>query len=109
MGFFKTVATKLGLSKEEVIDRPLFLSPDEIVKDLISKMNKEAIQSWLDVKYEDLIRGHMFTGMSIRNTYHLWHEDNPYTLDKHPDDISFEIMQSVWKEVQQKYGNDQTN
>lgn len=48
---------------------------------------------------EGMIQYHHSIGTWIRNTFKLWHENNPHTIDKHPDDISHEILKGVWQTI----------
>ncbi|MCK5606996.1 hypothetical protein KAR91_34230 [Candidatus Pacearchaeota archaeon] len=93
-----------------------FLNEDEIVDDIISKMDTEAKKSWTDVKEEDLVMGHHTIGMAIRNDYLLWDENNPYTRPadgsddylvennivtdyNFPDQVSQRIIEKIWQKL----------
>lgn len=74
-----------------------YLSDDEVVADLISNMTDEDKQSWQKIKSNELIQGHLWTGMSIRNDYKMWHEQNPHSANVHPDDRSMNVMIKIWQ------------
>lgn len=75
------------------------MSFDEIVQDLYDLQDSKTRQTWLDVKYEDLIQAHFTTGMTIRNTYGLWHGSPAVNNGEHPDDCSMRIMQALWTKI----------
>ena len=82
-----------------------FLTEDQIVDDVLSKMDDVSRATWKSIKRSDLIMGHHGTGRMIRNHYGLWEEGNPYvvfnpaTHDNHPDQLSFRVMEKVWDAV----------
>jgi hypothetical protein len=89
-----------------------FLTEDQIVADLLSKMNDRDRQTWRSILLENVISGHHTTGQTIRNNYQLWDAANPYThaeaepnadgIIDHPlfpDQVSTRIMQRLWGEV----------
>jgi len=70
-----------------------FLSPQVIVLDMSFQILKED-REWIK-KHDmaDLIQLHHTVGRWIRNTYGLWHPNNPYVVkddlgEGHPDGIS---------------------
>jgi hypothetical protein len=71
---------------------PRFKSFLEIVKDFSDSLSEADLNAFLEMEREDLIQLHHTVGRHIRNKYDLWNIDNPLTLDKHPDDLSFEII-----------------
>jgi hypothetical protein len=78
-----------------------YLSSNEIVEDFFSKMQPEWIKQAAELTPDDLIQYHSGTGRAIRNEYHLWDENNPYTDASdpegyfHPDQLSFVIMRAI--------------
>ena len=84
-----------------------FLDEDQIIKDLIKKINEEedVKERWLGLNKSQLIRLHPTTGQKIRNQYRLWDKENPYTQSdtKHknfPDAMSQRIIEKVWRQLQ---------
>jgi len=79
-----------------------FLSEEEIIDDLLHNVISDYEQAMISITdYDSLIRYHMTLGMFIRNKYNLWDSNNPLIINKHPDDVSFEIIQSLWKRLQE--------
>jgi len=72
---------------------------DQIVEHMLAGMDEVAKTSWKNVLRDQLIMGHHSTGRAIRNNYRLWEENHPAVGDKHPDDVSMEIMEQVWDRV----------
>lgn len=87
------------LEPEVVIIPVPIMTVEEIIQDLLSKMDDAARKTWLDVEKSQLVHGHHSTGRSIRNTYRLWEENHPACIDKHPDDVSMEIMEAIWDKL----------
>lgn len=79
-----------------------FMSPDDIVRHEISVLAPADRWYIRDRTANNVISLHPTYGMHIRNTYHLWHPENPYTtlVGKHADDVSFEIVKRVWETFQ---------
>ena len=74
---------------------------DFIVKDILGFISNEDKLFLKSFNEKDLISLHSSFGRNIRNTYNLWHEpleDENYK-NKHPDDISMEIIKTIWKEL----------
>ena len=74
---------------------------DFIVKDILSFISVDDKKYLKEFCEKDLISLHHSFGRNIRNTYKLWEEpleDIEYK-DKHPDDISMNIIKAVWKEL----------
>ena len=89
-----------------------FMSPSEIVGDLLGELGEEERTALVKMEKSDLVQFHFTTGMAIRNKYKLWHEDNPHTvvdsipnaqgiLDHplHPGQLSMTIMRDLWERV----------
>lgn len=82
-----------------------YLAPNEIVKDIISRLTEGDIKKLERMTEDDLIGLHHTTGQDIRNNYHLWDIDNPYTIldnslaDDFPDQVSQRIIERVWEKV----------
>lgn len=86
-----------------------FLNEQQIVEDLLKNLHPTKLGSLAEFKFEDLIQLHHSFGRMIRNEYKLWNQNNPLTLldyvpqleggcdvnPKHPDAVSFRIMQQV--------------
>jgi hypothetical protein len=87
-----------------------YLSPEEIVNDLLTSLPKRDLNVIKHTVQKDLIFFHMNLGRDIRNNYKLWDEDNPYTSPKqkthaeyqpiHPDELSFTIIGMLWERLQ---------
>lgn len=99
-----------------------FLNAKQIRDDIISKLLDEDIEAIKTLKRDEMIRFHHTVGQFIRNEYGLWKDDNPLTslwvidsaagnteyIDKddvdchpcHPDEVSHQILLSVWDEIQ---------
>lgn len=79
-----------------------FLTRDQILADLhveISREDKDYIKA---IVFSDLIQLHHSFGQWIRNTYGLWHPNNPMTDNNgngHPDDISFAIIEDFYRDL----------
>ena len=83
---------------------PLFLTEEQIVEDVLSKLNAEDRLKLRSIPFEELIGFHSNFGQQIRNKYKLWDVSNPYThhVDDHPDhpdNLSFRIIQTVWLRI----------
>lgn len=82
-----------------------YLEEDAIINDIIRKMSDEDQKTWKEAKESELVLWHLTTGREIRNKYHLWEADNPFTdtviadSDNHPDQVSARIMKKVWQVV----------
>jgi len=86
-----------------------FLTAGEIADDIINnRIGKSDLDSFREMKKEDLIMLHFSAGMWIRNKYGLWLEQNPHTTkpesmsdeefamaDIHPDQYSFSVIEKV--------------
>lgn len=83
----------------------MFLSEDEIVADMLSRMDDADRETWLKTTRDELISGHNTTGRNIRNYYKLWDSDNPHVVfepanhDKFPDQFSQRVIERVWDAV----------
>ena len=98
----KIISMAVINGKVEYISPEKFLSPNEIVWDIIrNRLDKKSINYIKSASYSDINIEHLGFGMWIRNTYALWNENNPYTdfsnvnNDNHPDNLSFNIMLKV--------------
>lgn len=77
-----------------------FLSPDEIANNEISLMKPEDRELFKAMKKEELIRLHFGYGMHVRNTYGLWHPNNPFVIkddlnEGHPDGLSMRAIYTM--------------
>ena len=77
-----------------------FKSDDEIVEDLLSKMSPESRETLRSTPFANLIGFHFTAGRALRNEYKLWDPLNPYVKDRHPDDISHAIIETLWRRLQ---------
>lgn len=55
-----------------------YLSPLDIVSDMVNFMDKKNMIRWANAGDSELAMSHLGTGMNIRNHYKMWHENNPY-------------------------------
>lgn len=108
MTFLAQLCLILDWIKEQ-FNRCKFLTEEEIVEDLLSDLISDEEQVVIGMsKYEDLIQYHNSLGRYIRNNYQLWDLGNPYIQlhdskdPNHPDNMSYRIIQTVWKRVQGK-------
>ena len=91
----------MALEEFKLVDyarRPSPLNPTmfmELIQDLI---DSNELELFLETNRDDLIRLHHTLGRHIRNTYIYPNKEfmKPYS-DKHPDDISFEIIEKLQK------------
>jgi hypothetical protein len=96
-----------------------YLTEDEIVDDLLSRMDENERESWVKRTDGELVMSRHFTGRAIRNEYYLWEEDNPYTvidvepneegLIDHPlfpDQVSHRIMTKIRDKINEEKNND---
>lgn len=83
---------------------PKFYSEEEIADQMFPGLNEES-RRFLAV-HEDkarLVKFHMSVGMSIRNTFNLWHPLNPYTdindplAENFPDQVSQRVIERLWQ------------
>lgn len=83
----------------------LFLSPEDIKFELIGFVEKSPaeVTNIVMMRKTQLIGLHHTFGAYIRNTYNLWHKDNPLTQNyeqyplKHPDEVSYNLIVAVWE------------
>ncbi len=90
----------------------MLLNSDEIVYDIVTNRLSENTEKYLrDISDDGLSMQHLEFGMWIRNTYALWEllinplvEENPEAdSTKHPDNLSFKIMELVVKTLRNEY------
>jgi hypothetical protein len=77
---------------------------EKAVKYLLDRMPEADKETLKNTAEDDLIRFHFGLGMYIRNQLGLW-GTNKKLLDSfsgvyHPDDLSMEIIEAIWKELQ---------
>ncbi len=93
----------------------MLLNSDEIVYDIINnRLDDESKKYFHDISSDELTMEHLGFGMWIRNTYGLWElltnplvEQNPEPDSiKHPDNLSFKIMELVVKTLRGEYTPD---
>jgi hypothetical protein len=97
----------INLEAEEVWEQlpsTAFLSVDEILRDMPDRISNED-QIWIkEHKPDELISLHHSLGRWIRNTYGLWHPNNPLVIkddlgDGHPDGISQRIIEKFYAKL----------
>lgn len=89
----------------------MFLNVEEIVHDIITnRLTEDTLAALRNFEKESLIEQHFGFGRWIRNAYGLWLPNNPLTeknpasdSNKHPDNLSFEIMKMVVKTLQNEH------
>lgn len=97
----------LNAFKNKVL-KLFFKSEDQIVRDIIKRINQQDIVLFKKIRHHDLIYLHNNMGRFIRNEYKLWNEHNPYTRyqsgndESHPDNMSMRIIQKLWKYFNQE-------
>ena len=85
-----------------------YLNFDQIVAEMNSELLPEDIEYLSSIDLKDCITLHSTTGQYIRNRYHLWDEENPFTDFKdpmgenHPDQFSMRVIEAVWKIVNEE-------
>jgi hypothetical protein len=91
-----------------------YLSEDQIVEAELKRLRPDDVK-YLRVAGEngDLARLHMHYGLWLRNTYNLWHQENPHTMlgyapelrdgadcnPRHPDNMSGRIIEKLYQRV----------
>jgi hypothetical protein len=103
-GEIQTVASAYNW---DALEAEHFLKPSEIVIDLCEELSKEDREYIKTIDSKDLILLHHTVGQYIRNTYGLWHPNNPLIVegdlgDGHPDGISFTIIKEFHKYLNNK-------
>lgn len=88
----------------------VYLTFEEMLEDLIRENGELGSEErdMLKMYYDEgtLIRLHLHFGMSIRNHYSLWHEENPINKqwhtegaapdsDYHPDSVSMRLIEQM--------------
>ena len=81
----------------------------EIVEQLLTTNNiltDKDRASLKNMSEEDFNAFHEKFGKEVRNVYSLWNMSNPNTFEfktekmiKHPSDVSFDILEKVWQEI----------
>lgn len=77
----------------------------QLSKKILEDLPEQDKRVLKDYEENDLVSLHHNFGRNIRNNYGLWEDtviideqDNP--IEKHPDDISMEIIETIWKSLQ---------
>lgn len=92
--------TKVDIKPEQ------YLTYMEVLDTIFNELAVEDLNIIQNMKYDNLIALHSGLGMWIRNTFGFWHEDNAltnsglYDDDKHPDNLSFSMIQRMWHIIQ---------
>lgn len=81
-----------------------FLSVKEIAEHQLQQMTCEQLLSMSKMKKEELIGLHFSYGMWLRNSYGLWHPNNPFPVkndlgDGHPDGLSMLVIEEIHKRL----------
>lgn len=79
---------------------PTFLTEAQIVQDLLKTLKRDDLAEVQTRSQEELILLHHGPGTYIRNTYKLWDPQNPIVKGKHPDEVSYDILTALWKQLQ---------
>ena len=94
---------------EAVASRPTVASMAEEVRGWLAGASLEEHESFVATQYEDLGQYHHTVGQSIRNRFGLWEcEWTPLMKDgadhspDHPDQVSMQVIEEVWKSMQPK-------
>jgi hypothetical protein len=93
--------------KWENIPADQFLSVQEIADHQMSTIGDEDRKFFSTVDKSDLIMMHHSYGQWIRNTYGLWHKNNPFVIpgdpgDGHPDGLSMLVIEEIYKRCSAK-------
>lgn len=89
-----------------------FLSPEQIVKDLLKRISRKTRMSLAASEHFDILQLHESdVGVWIRNKYQLWNDNNPYTdssragagTDRYPTAVSVNILYMLRSEIQKKH------
>lgn len=95
----------------------MFLTSDEIVYDIVTnRLSEDDKKYFRNISEGDLSMEHLGFGMWIRNTYGLWElltnslveEMSEPDSIKHPDNLSFKVMELVVKTLNGEYTPDVT-
>jgi hypothetical protein len=77
---------------------------DEAASRIIDQMKETDKKRARDISAEELAQFHMSWGMSIRNSFGLWKENDSLLRScgvEHPDDASGVIIENVWRKLNQ--------
>lgn len=86
----------------------MFLSKEEIVEDLLTRLEQENLTYLTTCPEDDLIMLHHGFGTWIRNIYGMWLPENPYTkgedamADEFPDQYSFTVITMLHNHLNNK-------
>ena len=99
--------TTCNSNEYENISTEQFLKEDQIIQDILNRLHDDVKLKIQTVKKQDLIKFHHNVGTFIRNSYGLWHKNNPinkgpsvikHGIDcspNHPDAISMRIIEGI--------------
>lgn len=81
-----------------------FLSVTEIAEHQLKQLPKEQLLTMSNMKKDELIGMHFGYGMWLRNSYALWHPNNPHVIkddlgDGHPDGLSMLAIEEMYKRL----------
>lgn len=82
------------------IPKEQFLSVKEIAQHQLERFSVEQRIEFHDIPKEELGMLHFSYGMWLRNTYGLWHPNNPFVVkddlgDGHPDGLSMLVIKEM--------------
>lgn len=81
-----------------------FLSVNEIAEHQLEQLTCEQLLSMSKMEKKELIGLHFTYGMWMRNSYGLWHPNNPFIIkddlgDGHPDGLSMLVIEEIHKRL----------
>lgn len=90
----------------ESIPASQFLSVEEIAGHQLARISSEDLKFFRETEKKDLIGMHHSYGRWIRNSYGLWHPNNPFVVkgdleDGHPDGLSMLVLELIHKRCNQ--------
>lgn len=83
-----------------------FLSVKEIADHQLASLQSDDLRFFREVEEKDLITLHFSYGMWLRNSFGLWHPNNPFIIDGdlgdgHPDGLSMLVIKEIHKRCNQ--------
>lgn len=79
-----------------------FLSVKEIADHQLAELKSDDLKFFREVEEKELITLHHSYGRWVRNSYALWHPNNPFVIpddldDGHPDGLSMLVIKEIHK------------